>query len=363
MAKDFLEPEDFASALRSDRKFLDVRSEGEFLEAAFEGVHNIPILSNDERHEVGLCYHQSGSEAAIQLGHRLVSGDVREKRLQAWIDFSSQEHPAALFCWRGGLRSETAQTWLKERGVEMPRVRGGYKAIRNFLLRSFEDLLGGLQLVLVCGKTGSGKTKFLQTLKSRELVIDLERLAKHRGSAFGEDFEPQPSQATFENNLILEILRMGPEVLNRKIFVEDESRAIGRVHIPVSFHARMQTSPFFEIEASLEERVSNILKDYVKEPFEKFESESNVNPVEMLRQILSERLTRIKDRLGGLRFTETMELLLKAFEKMKEGRDLSDHRLWIRKVLEYYYDPYYEKAIQKKAGARRSIFEEELRGR
>jgi tRNA 2-selenouridine synthase len=339
----FLASENFFEAFKSARTFLDVRSEGEYHDGAFDGVRNIPILNTRERHEIGLCYKNEGNEAAIALGHRIVSGSLRSSRIQQWIEYVRNEKPIAIFCWRGGMRSQLSQSWLNEHNVNIPRVLGGYKALRNFLIQFLQEHTPTFDLVVISGRTGSGKTQLLRSLSKTEQVIDLEHLAKHRGSSFGACFEPQPTQATFENNLVISLIQKMNS--HRPIFLESESRAIGRLHIPLLFFEKMRSSPIIVLEASMTERVSAILNEYVKEPFELLKTNSNENPNIQIQTLLTKNLTKIKDRLGGARFVECLNLLKDACAA-KSDEDFSSHRRWIEKVLEYYYDPYYEKSLQ-----------------
>jgi tRNA 2-selenouridine synthase len=317
--------------------FLDVRSQGEEEAGTFSGVKNLPLLTDEERHLVGLCYHEKGTEEAVALGHQLVSGKTKEKRIQAWINFILKKKPHAIFCWRGGMRSEISQRWLKESGCDIPRVRGGYKAIRNVLTSIFDKV--EFPMIVISGKTGVGKTKFLKSLRNQDSVIDLEGLAHHRGSAFGEELLSQPSQATFENNLALQLFYKQKAA---NFILEAESRAIGRVHIPPSFFSAMQNARFLILKIPLEDRISNIVDEYVKEPWERFKT-TEENPALFLENYLLKPITKIKDRLGGARFQECSQLVTEACCIPQKKEDFSLHRLWIEKILSYYYDPYYEK--------------------
>ncbi|MEK7691316.1 MAG: rhodanese-like domain-containing protein, partial [Bdellovibrionota bacterium] len=191
---------------------IDVRSEGEFQTGHLPGAVSLPILNDSERHLVGLRYKTQGQEAAIVLAHSLVDPD-RARRVECWLKAlpTASEATGYLFCWRGGLRSKTACAWINAAGGRTIRIEGGYKAVRAELLSQFETrrLLGFLT---VTGYTGSGKTLLLRSIaqSSPHLVLDLESLANHRGSAFGNepDGSPQPSQATFENAMALRLMSL-----------------------------------------------------------------------------------------------------------------------------------------------------------
>ena len=126
-----------------DTPFLDVRAEIEFEKGTFPTSHNLPILTTEEREQVGLAYQEQGHDEAVALGHELVHGEVRETRINAWREFISENDDAYLYCWRGGMRSALAREWLKDTGVEIPLIRGGYKALRSTLLDELDSLVLG----------------------------------------------------------------------------------------------------------------------------------------------------------------------------------------------------------------------------
>lgn len=318
---------------------LDVRSEGEFRKSSTPCTLLAPLLSNEERHAVGLCYRERGREAAIALGHRLVSGAIRHARIEAWVEGVSSRRACALFCARGGLRSEISQRWLAEAGIDLPRVTGGYKALRNWCLHTLETTAAELPLEVIGGRTGSRKTVLLSELllsgeSGDQRAIDLEALAAHRGSAFGATASPQPSQATFENALAFEVAR-GARGRHVPIFVEDESRRIGMRALPEKFFERMCHAPLVVISAPLEARAREIQRLYV-DPYLHSSLE--------LEQVLLERLTRISRSLGGERFHEAQSRMKRAFV----SQNTEDHLEWITYLLNEYYDPLYDKHLSKK---------------
>lgn len=173
---------DYRQLFLDNVPFLDLRSPGEFVHGAFPTAHNLPLMSDEERAAVGTCYKRQGQAAAIALGHRLVSGAERERRLTAWCDFARRHPGGYLYCWRGGLRSETVQQWLAGEGIAYPRVSGGYKALRRFLLDELQRSLERARLVLISGRTGTGKTRVVEAL---ERAVDLERLARRYAESYG----------------------------------------------------------------------------------------------------------------------------------------------------------------------------------
>ena len=155
---------DFSQLFLHDTPLVDTRSPGEFAKGSFPHAVNLPLMLYDERAKVGTCYKQHGQVAAIALGHKLVCGEIKLQRVQSWIKFA-QTHPQGyLFCWRGGLRSKISLEWLREVGVEYPRIPGGYKALRRFLIDQTEAIIQKRPLILLAGRTGSGKTHVLNSL-------------------------------------------------------------------------------------------------------------------------------------------------------------------------------------------------------
>ena len=316
---------DHDALLRSGAGFIDVRAPVEFAKGALPGAVNLPILNDAERAAVGTRYRQRGQQAAMALGEELVSGEVRTARIEAWADFARSHPDCTLYCARGGLRSRIAQAWLAEAGTLVPRVEGGFKSLRQFCLRTIDEAAASLKLIVVGGRTGSGKTAVLAHASAS---IDLEGLANHRGSAFGERPSPQPPPVGFENALAVELLALSEA---STVAVEDESRQIGRLAVPAAFYETMQAAPIVIIEASLETRVENILTEYVLEA---------PNPHEHLPTSFA----RIRKRLGGARHQEIGQLLTTALT----ANDPALHRQWIRRLLTDYYDPMYDYQITTK---------------
>ena len=150
----------------NDIPMMDVRAPVEFTKGAFPGVVNLPLMNDEERHLVGTRYKEAGQEKAIQLGNQLVSGQTKEQRIQQWIEFTQTNPHGYLYCFRGGLRSRTTQQWLKEAGIQYPLITGGYKAMRRFLIDELERLCQKQNFVVVSGRTGTGKTRFLKKLNN-----------------------------------------------------------------------------------------------------------------------------------------------------------------------------------------------------
>lgn len=314
--------------LRNATPLIDLRAPVEFARGSLPGATNLPILDDEERAAVGTIYRESGQKAAIRLGHELVSAELKTQRIKAWQDFVVRHPDAQLFCWRGGLRSETAQRWLHEYGLDLPRVAGGYKRLRNTALAVLNSAPGSKRWIVVGGRTGSGKTDLLHRT---HFAIDLEGLANHRGSAFGARETPQPEPANFENQLAASWLQHNHDL----ILLEDESRTIGRLAVPESWHQRMQQAELILLEADMSLRCENIAREYVLAPLQQ-----GIEAGALFARFQS-ALDRIRKRLGGLRHQQISAQLKQAFAD-------GEHQPWIEALLSGYYDPMYDYQLAKK---------------
>jgi tRNA 2-selenouridine synthase len=317
-----------ADLLRAGTPMMDVRAPAEFARGALPGAVNLPLIDDDERHRIGNAYKQRGADAAIALGNELVRGAVRESREQAWLDFVGRHPHAWLYCWRGGRRSAIVQDWLRLRGIEVPRVPGGFKALRHACLETLARAPGAKLWVVVGGRTGSGKTALIERLPN---AIDLEALAHHRGSAFGGRDTPQPTPVDFENALAVAWLRHD----HARLVIEDESRTIGRLALPEAWHRHMQRAPLALLEVPLGERVGNIVREYVTEPLAR-----GHDPAQLLERY-RDALRRIERRLGGMRRQQVEQELDRAFAG-------GDHGVWVERLLTWYYDPMYDHQLAGK---------------
>jgi len=338
------DPAPFLALLRDDVPLLDVRAPVEFLKGAFPAAHNIALLDDDERAQVGTMYKRAGQEAAIILGNRLVSGHSKAQRLLAWEQWL-RSHPGAwLYCFRGGLRSRTVQGWLREAGIECPLVPGGYKAMRQGLIDTIDAAPQRHSLIIVAGRTGSGKTHLLNALPDS---LDLEGFAQHRGSAFGTKLGGQPTQINFENAVAVRLLKLQREQ-NSDLFVEDESRAIGSLSLPTSLHTAMKASPIALIEEDLEFRTQTILNDYIGENSRQFLEADPDRGLEHFYEYLLGSLAKIQRRLGGENYSALQDLMEDALSAQMNGEGDQYHALWIRKLLTDYYDPMYAYQLSKR---------------
>ena len=340
--------QDFAGLFLNDTPLMDVRAPVEFGKGAFPHADNLPLINDDERHRIGICYKQDGQQAAIDLGNRLVTGAVREARLAAWKAWW-QAHPGGyLYCFRGGLRSQTTQLWLREAGVEAPLVKGGYKALRRFLLESMERQFARQHFTVLSGRTGCGKTRVIERLPN---AVDLEGLAHHRGSAFGRRPAGQPAQIDFENRLAIALLKQERQPQKTRpstVVLEDESKLIGHCYLPPALQGRIKTAPRVMIEETLEARVQVTLEDYVTGPLAEYaDYYGEEQAFERLAQSLLEAMDRIRRRLGGSRHQQLRAQLEAALEQQARSGAIDQHRDWIGALLSGYYDPMYDYTMKK----------------
>jgi len=333
---------------------MDVRAPLEFAQGAFPGALNYPLMTDQERHDVGICYKREGQEAAIKLGHKLVSGDLKAQRIAQWLTFAKQHPDGYLYCFRGGLRSRTVQQWLGESGIELPLVNGGYKAMRRVLIDELEQSIEQSRFIILAGKTGTGKTWLLKELTN---ALDLEGFAHHRGSSFGRFPDGQPRQIDFENKLSISLLKKCHRGV-QQFWLEDEGKLIGSLVLPLSLQQKMQQAPLVLLEENLAYRVSITLKDYVVD-LEAYYQQHYIqeNPqaetpkaqsFKLFSSYLLDSLQRIKKRLGGERYQIIQGQMQQALEEHSHSGNIDLHRLWIESLLTQYYDPMYEYQLAKK---------------
>lgn len=317
---------------------LDVRAPVEVQQAALPFAHNLPLMYNDERQQVGICYKNAGQEAAIALGYQLV-GDDLPRRVAAWQDYC-QSAATVVMCWRGGLRSRLVCDFVAEASGTAPlRLHGGYKALRRYLLEQLSPQLAQRQGLVLAGQTGSGKTTLLQhaaehCAAEQLLTFDLEAAANHRGSSFGQLPGGQPSQASFENAFMVALLLSAA----RTWLLEDESRNIGQRTLPTPLFEAMQRSPLLMVEEPREARAARIFSDYVCDL-------SHRQGVAVTHAQLQAALLRLKKPLGTARLEHCLHSLQHA-RQPEQWWQLAAHIPWITVLLEDYYDPLYRKGLR-----------------
>lgn len=330
--------EDFARLFLTDTPMMDARAPLEFTKGAFPHAVSLPLMTDDERAQVGTCYKQHGQAAALALGHQLVAGAVKQQRLEQWLSFARNNPDGYLYCFRGGLRSQIVQQWMQEAGCAYPRIIGGYKAMRRFLIDRQEQIVAASRFCIVAGHTGCAKTDLLNSLDNS---IDLEGLAHHRGSSFGKRPAGQPAQIDFENTLAIALLRQSHAHPEQRILLEDESKLIGRCVIPLQLRERMAVAPIIIVSASLEQRVEHSFRNYILHKLLEWQQSLGAEAgFSAFSADLSDSLQRIQKRLGGVQFQRIDALLQQALAEQQQG-DSSLHREWIKILLSEYYDPMY----------------------
>lgn len=310
MFRDLTIEDIFALEENGPHTFIDVRSPREFNEATIPGSINIPVFDDEERAEIGTLYKQVGPEIAKERGLVIFS-----EKLPDFIHaFKQIETPITVFCWRGGMRSKTAATVLDLMGIHSNRLSGGIRTYRQWVVHELEKEVFSPNFIVLNGYTGTGKTEILKLLSNNGYpVIDLEGIAGHRGSIFGQIGLEPSNQKKFDSLLVQELVRFKSEPF---VFIEGESRRIGKVSWPQFLYKKKEAGKQITIHLPIKERVENVLSDY--EPWK------NPDQFKEAYQLIKKRLhtpiaKQIEEHLDSSEFDLATELLLK-----------------------YYYDPRYE---------------------
>lgn len=327
-----------------DVPLIDVRAPIEFKQGAFSTAINLPLMNDSERQMVGACYKQCGQQEAIALGYSLVKGSVREQRTEAWRMACAKQPEGYLYCFRGGLRSQLVQQWLQETGTYYPRVIGGYKALRSFLLNTL-DAATELPMTIVGGNTGCGKTLLINELTEG---IDLEGIARHRGSSFGRMLIKQQSQIDFENCLAVQMLKKQQNGCCHWV-LEDESRIIGSNNLPLGLFNGMQKAPLVIIDDPFEVRLARLQEEYIVQMRIAFEhAYGEHDGWQRYDEYLHHGLFAIRRRLGFERFQQLTLSLGEALKTQQTTGNGNAHHSWLIPLLQHYYDPMYRYQLEKK---------------
>jgi tRNA 2-selenouridine synthase len=291
--------------LRETLALADVRSQKEFAEGHMRGAINIPILNDEERIAVGTDYKQKGSLEAIKTGFRLVGPRFLE--IVNHAEQAANGRELLVHCWRGGMRSSNFCNIVGMAKVKTFQLDGGYKVYREKALESYRT---PMKLQVIAGFTGSGKSEVLTALQKRgEQIIDLEKLASHKGSVFGGLLmPPQPTTEQFQNDLFEEIISLD---LTRRIWVEDESIAIGKIFLPEKFWRQMSSAPVYEVSVSKNVRVERLVKEYGSADKNDFLTAMG----SITKKLGGQHFKSAKEKLFEGDMASTIEILLNYYDK------------------------------------------------
>jgi tRNA 2-selenouridine synthase len=294
---------------------IDVRSPQEFADFRIPGSINIPVFDNAERAEVGTIYKQIGPEAAKEKGLEIFSA-----KLPAFIShFQSLGKERIVYCWRGGMRSKTAATVVDLMELKVSRLNGGIRSYRQWVVKQLETQQFIQKMYVLNGFTGTGKTILLHRLKKVGCpVLDLEGMANHRGSIFGQIGLTPNNQKTFESLLVQEMVHYDDAPF---ILLEGESKRIGKATLPASLYDAKENSVQIFIHLPVEKRIENILREYHPD-------EHRDGVIEAFHRIQRHIHTPIAKEID---------------ENLKTGNFASAVKL----LLEYYYDPRYEHTLNQ----------------
>ena len=298
-------------------ELIDARSPAEYAADHVPGAINCPVLDDDQRRIVGTTYVQVSAFEARKLGGAMVARNIAA-HLDARFRDKPRDWRPLVYCWRGGLRSGSFVTWLRMVGWDAQQLQGGYKSWRAHVIALIAERAPRLQVRLLCGPTGSAKTRVLHALgRLGEQVLDLEDLAAHRGSVLGDiPGRAQPTQKGFETLLAQ---RLAAFDLSRTVWLEAESRRIGRITVPEPLLQRMRASPVVEIQASVETRLAYLLEDYAW---------------------LGDDGDRLAERLGTLREVIAKDVLAQ-WQAWARARQLPP---LFEDLMRQHYDPMYRRS-------------------
>lgn len=311
---------DAIARLASFDAVVDARSESEFAEDRLPGAVNWPVLSDAERHDIGTQYKQVSPFEARKRGAALVARNIA-RHVETSVLPLPRDWKPLVYCWRGGQRSGALSLVLGQIGFSVQVLEGGYQAFRRAVIAELEQQPKALHFRVLCGRTGSAKSRLLQALAGQGAqVLDLEALARHRGSVLGLlPGQPQPSQKAFETALWQALGRFDPA---RPVFAEGESRLIGRLRVPEALLERLRAAPVIEVRMPLAARVEFLLHDYAH----------FVADIEAF----CARLQALRELRGGA-----------TVQRWQAQARAGALREVVRELLTEHYDPSYERSMQR----------------
>ena len=296
---------------------IDARSPAEFAIDHIPGAINCPVLDDAQRVIVGTLYKQQGAFEARRVGGAMVAENLARHLREKFADQPASWKPL-VYCWRGGLRSGSMVTWMRMVGWDAQQLAGGYKSWRRFVIDALEAQCPTLPLRVLVGATGSAKTRVLQALAEQgQQVLDLEGLAVHKGSILGAvPGQAQPSQTAFETGIAHVLESLDP---SRPLYVEGESRKIGRLTVPTPLLLRLRASPCIEIQATPEARLDYLLRDYA---------------------YLGDAPQQLADKLGLLKDLHGKQVIGRWQEWALDG----NLRALFAELMALHYDPHYARS-------------------
>ena len=314
-------PEEFLAAAERGGVVLDVRAPGEHAAGHLPGAVSFPLFTDEERARVGMAYKQESKQVAVDLGLELVGPKLRDMAARARALFEAQDTrtPLLVHCWRGGMRSGSVDWLLRTAEVPVARCDGGYKACRAVLRDAFQ---APRPYVVLGGMTGTAKTDVIHALTAqKERTLDLEGMARHFGSSFGNlEANPQPSTEQFSNDLAWALRALDRDGQEGPVWVENESRSIGWVQMPEDFHKRLRSAPVLELDRTEEDRIAHLLSMYGQAD----------------EEALVQAFERIRTKLGGQHANA-------AVAHVREGNLAEAARIAL-----VYYDKTYRHGLDKR---------------
>jgi len=297
---------------------IDARSPSEFALDHIPGAVNCPVLDDEERRIVGTLFVQTGAFEARRVGAAMVAQNIARHLREQFPDRPPHWRPL-VYCWRGGMRSGSMVTVLRMVGWDAQQLSGGYKSFRRHVVERLDALCGQLDLRVICGATGSAKARVLQALAAQGAqVVDLEELARHKGSLLGSvPGQPQPTQKHFETLLATGLERLD---LGQPVYMEAESARIGRISLPLPLVERLRAAPrLVEVRAGLAARLDYLLRDYAY--------------LTQDRELLCRQLAPLKEHQGK-----------ESVQRWQAWARAGEFQPLLSELLTQHYDPLYQRS-------------------